>query len=332
VRGKASSPQGKTIQLFPELNSPPPHAARLAPKLRALVGDGVFFGTSSWKYEGWLGSIYSAHRYQTRGKHSTKKFEDSCLSEYAETFPTVCGDFAFYQFPTQEYWDRLFSQTPGDFTFALKVPEDITVSTWPKHARYGRRAGLANESFLNAQTFEQFFARRLEPHRKLLGPLIFEFGTFNKTTFPTPGDFMARLDLFLTALPVGFRYAVEIRNQEYLSPPYLHLLAAYNVAHVFNAWTRMPALDEQARLPDAFTADFTVVRALLRKGRSYEQAVEALQPYREIQDPNEGAREGMRQIAEHSVRTKKSAFIYVNNRLEGNAPATIEAVVDQLVR
>ena len=100
-----------------------------------------------------------------------------------------------------------------------------------------------------------------------VGPLIFEFGTFNKATFPTPADFLARLDPFLEALPEGFRYAIEIRNHEYLSPAYFDLLGSHNVAHVFNAWTRMPALDEQAQLPGAFTADFTVVRALLTQGR-----------------------------------------------------------------
>jgi uncharacterized protein YecE (DUF72 family) len=305
-------------------------AKRLRPRLRALASDGVYFGTSSWKYDGWLGSIYSPDRYITRGKHSTTKFEDTCLGEYAETFPTVCGDFSFYQFPSQDYWDRLFSQTPGDFIFAFKVPEEITVSTWPKHARYGRRAGLPNENFLNANTFEQLFMKRLEPHKRQVGPLIFEFGTFNKSTFAKPADFMARLDPFLASLPKGFRYAIEIRNAEYLSPPYLGVLASHNVAHVFNAWTRMPALDEQAALADAFTADFTVVRALLRKARPYDQAVDAFEPYRETKEPNEGAREGMRLIAEQSVPTKRSAFFYVNNRLEGNAPSTIEAVIERL--
>lgn len=318
--------------LFPELENTPPQAARLKPKLRTLAEKGIYFGTSSWKYEGWLGSIYTEERYQTRGKLSTKRFEDTCLAEYSETFPTVCGDFAFYQFPTVEYWDRLFGQTPKHFLFGLKVPEDITVATWPKHARYGKRAGLPNEQFLNNKTFEQFFIKRLEPHQEQLGPLIFEFGTFNKSTFSTPGAFMARLDPFLGSLPQGFQYGVEIRNQEYLSPAYMNLLASHNVAHVFNAWTRMPTLDEQAQIPDAFTADFTVVRALLPRGRSYEQAVAALQPYAEIREPNEKAREGMRLIAQETVRAKKSAFFYVNNRLEGHAPTTIECVIDRLGR
>jgi uncharacterized protein YecE (DUF72 family) len=160
--------------------------------------------------------------------------------------------------------------------------------------------------------------------------LIFEFGTFNKSTFASVNEFISRLDLFLQSLLKGFRYAVEIRNQDYLSPAYLHMLASHNVAHVFNAWTRMPALDEQAQLAAAFTADFAVVRALLRKGRADNEAVDAFEPFRETKEPNEGAREGMRLIAEQSVRTKRSAFFYVNNRLEGNAPKTIEAVIERL--
>jgi uncharacterized protein YecE (DUF72 family) len=308
----------------------PPQAARLAPKLRDLAEDGIYFGTSSWKYDGWLGSIYSEDRYETRGKFSNAKFEQDCLSEYAETFPTVCGDFAFYQFPTPQYWAKLFDATPDGFVFSFKVPEDITVATWPTHARYGKRAGQQNEHFLDANTFAQFFTSRLEPYEKRVGPLIFEFGTFNKSTFPRRNDFMTRLDPFLSSLPKGFRYAVEIRNQEYLTPDYFGLLAAHNTAHVFNAWTRMPALDQQSRLPGALTADFTVVRALLARGRNYEQAVKTFEPYRLAQEPNEGAREGIRQIAHETRSLKKDAFIYINNRLEGNAPSTIEAVVNSI--
>ncbi len=141
-----------------------PQAARLAPKLRALADRGIYFGTSSWKYEGWVGSIYSQDRYITRGKFSMKKFEETCLSEYAGTFPTVCGDFAFYQFPSHEYWQRLFGAVPASFVFSFKVPEDITVAVWPIHARYGRRAGLPNEHFLNPTPFEQFFTKRLEAY------------------------------------------------------------------------------------------------------------------------------------------------------------------------
>ena len=144
----------------------PPQAARLAPALRSLADRGVYFGTSSWKYDGWLGSIYSQDRYMTRGKLSNAKFEENCLTEYAETFPTVCGDLTFYQFPSEQYWAKLFDAVPENFVFGFKVPEDITVSIWPKHARYGRRAGLANENFLNADVLQRYFTSRLETVRQ----------------------------------------------------------------------------------------------------------------------------------------------------------------------
>src|SRR5262249_8623599 len=251
------------LPLFDDAEGSPPQAARLRPRLRALAENGIYLGTSSWKYEGWLGSIYGEDRYRTRSKFSKSKFEETCLAEYALTFPAVCGDFAFYQFPTAEYWDRLFGSTPAGFLFGLKVPEDITVATWPKHARYGKRAGEPNRHFLDAGTFERFFANPLEPYRDRLGPLLLSFGTVNRGPFKNVGEFLARLDPFLSSLPDGFRYAIEIRNADFLAPDYLGLLASRNVAHCFNAWTRMPSLDDQAQLSDAYTADFTVVRALL---------------------------------------------------------------------
>ena len=108
----------------------PPQAARLAPTLRALADRGVYFGTSSWKYDGWLGSIYSQDRYMTRGKLSNAKFEENCLAEYAETFPTVCGDLTFYQFPSEQYWANLFDAAGSHVAMALgeasQPREDLT--------------------------------------------------------------------------------------------------------------------------------------------------------------------------------------------------------------
>lgn len=308
----------------------PEQAARLRPLLRAQAAKGVYWGTSSWKYEGWLGSIYSPSRYVTRGKHSAKKFDETCLAEYAEVFPTVCGDFAFYQFPTVEYWAKLFAATPEEFFIGLKVPEDVTVARWPSHARYGKKAGLDNEHFLDADILTRLFLKRLEPHSHKVGCLIFEFGTFNKSAFATPEDFHDALGGFLGDLPQGPRYSVEIRNPEYLSPAYFKVLADHNVAHVFNAWTRMPTLDDQVRIPEAFTADFVVARALLRKGRSYEDAVKSFEPYDRTQEPNESARTGLRAIAEKAMESNRLTYLYVNNRLEGNAPSTIEAVAASL--
>ncbi len=306
---------------------PPFDRGRLAERLRRLAAEGVFVGTSSWKYEGWLGQVYTRQRYLVRGVFSQRRFEAECLAEYAETFPVVGGDFSFYQFPSESYWRRLFASAPESLRFGLKVPEQITVKIWPSHERYGAQAGQLNSSFLNVELLEQAFLKRLEPYRDRVAVLIFEFGAFSRQAYSRPRDFFDELDRFLAALPPHFRYSVEIRNPEFLGEDYFDCLRARRVAHVFNAWTRMPELQTQLRMPGAFTADFTVCRALLRRGRSYEEAVRLFTPYDRIRDPNPRGREALRRLIETARRDGRSAFIFVNNRFEGNAPATIEAIV-----
>ena len=300
----------------------------LAAKLHALASEHIYIGGSSWKYEGWLGQIYRRERYLSRGKFSRKLFEADCLREYAETFPTVCGDFAFYQFPTVEFWQRLFQQTPAGFQFAFKVPEQITCKVFPRHARYGPHAGKDNEAFLDARMFHEMFARPLLPYRKKTALMIFEFGAFGPRSFATLGEFLDRLDPFLAALPAEFRYAVEIRNPDFLEKDYFSCLRAHRVAHVYNAWSRMPELRSQIAIPDSVTADFLVSRALLRRGRVYEDAVATFAPYTEIQDPNPEARESMRVLIGRAENERMPLFLYVNNRLEGNAPMTILSLLE----
>jgi uncharacterized protein YecE (DUF72 family) len=313
-----------TLPLF----DPPPSTggfdrAALARRLRALAGEGVWIGTSSWKYEGWLGQIYTRERYLARGRFSKKRFEAECLAEYAETFPAVCGDFSFYQFPPPAYWARLFDSAPPPLRVALKAPEEVTVEVFPRHARYGPRAGMQNPSYLNAEALAALFLEPLAPYGDRVGPVIFEFGARGAS----PREFTARLDSFLSALPATHRFAVEVRNREYLQPRYFDCLRAHRAAHVFNAWTRMPELGQQIAMPHAFTTDFVVVRALLRRGRPYAEAVRIFEPYAEIRDPNPAGRTVLRELIRRMRQERRAAFIFVNNRFEGNAPETIRAVL-----
>jgi uncharacterized protein YecE (DUF72 family) len=301
--------------------------AGLARKLKALAGEGVWIGTSSWKYEGWLGQIYSKDRYTTRGRFSTKRFQQECLAEYAEVFPAVGGDFSFYQFPAPEYWERLFAGAPAGLRWGLKAPEELTAKVFPRHARYGARAGERNESFLDAELFERLFLDALGRNRERVGVILFEFGTFSRQAFTGISEFLTELGAFLRALPKGMRYGVEIRNPEYLGTEYFDCLREHGAAHIFNAWTRMPEIGTQMRMPGAHTAGFSVVRALLRRGRNYEDAVKKLSPYRELQEVNEAVRTALRETIARAREKREPSYIFVNNRLEGNAPGTIEALV-----
>jgi uncharacterized protein YecE (DUF72 family) len=300
----------------------------LAAKLRSAASENIYIGGSSWKYEGWLGQVYTRGRYLSRGRFSKRLFETECLREYAETFPTVCGDFAFYQFPTEDFWRKLFLQAPESFRFAFKVPEQITCKVFPAHARYGAQAGKPNEAFLDARALEEMFLRPLLPHRAKTALLIFEFGTFGRTSFPGLSEFLDKLDPFLAHLPPEFRYAIEIRNPDFLTRDYFACLRTHGVAHVYNAWSRMPELRHQLAIPDSATADFLVCRALLRRGRPYEDAVAMFSPYTEVKDPNPEARESMRALIGRARENKQFLFLFVNNRLEGNAPLTILSLVE----
>jgi uncharacterized protein YecE (DUF72 family) len=77
---------------------------------------------------------------------------------------TVGGDFSFYQFPSSDYWARLFDESPESLTFGLKAPETITVPKWPEDARYGKVAGQVNEHFLDADLFTKAFPKPLSPY------------------------------------------------------------------------------------------------------------------------------------------------------------------------
>ena len=175
---------------------------------------------------------------------------------------------------------------------------------------------------------EEMFLRPLLPYQPKTAVLIFEFGAFGHRSFANLGEFLDRLDPFLAGLPPEFRYGVEIRNPEFLEADYFRCLRGHRVAHVYNAWSKMPELHHQMAIPDSVTADFMVCRALLRRGRMYEDAVATFAPYTEVQDPNPEARESMRVLIGRARENKEFFFLFVNNRLEGNAPMTILSVVE----
>ncbi len=301
---------------------------RLRDRLQDFAARRIYIGGSSWKYEGWLDQIYTRSRYLTRGRFSKKLFEENCLQEYASIFPAVCGDFAFYQFPSETFWAKLFRQTPQTFRWGFKIPEQITVPAWPIHPRYGALAGLTNPTFLDAGLLKQSFLRPLEPYRQQVGVLIFEFGTFAREPLETVADFVKVLDPFLALLPQGWRYAVEIRNADFLKPQFFDCLRAYNVARVYNAWTRMPSIQEQLAIRASHTSELIVARALLKNGRPYEDAVRLFSPYAHVQEVNEHVRAGLREILDMAMVDGRPAFVFVNNRLEGNSPGTIVAITD----
>jgi hypothetical protein len=89
----------------------------------------------------------------------------------------------------------------------------------------------------------------------------------------------------------------------------------------------MPDLGEQIAMPGSFTTDFTVARLLLKPGRTYEEAVNSFSPYKKAKEENSTVREAAKVLIDKAKKGKRPSFVFVNNRLEGNAPTTIAAII-----
>ncbi|HET9134204.1 MAG TPA: DUF72 domain-containing protein [Gemmatimonadales bacterium] len=297
------------------------HVAEVAARLDGLLR----FGTSSWTYPGWTGLVYD-REYPATGASARM------LGEYARwpLFRTVGIDSFFYRPPSAKTLRDYAAQLPPDFRCVSKVYDRITAHTFAnprEKAHWGER----NPDWLNAELFLNEVLGPMQEHFAAnLGPLVFEFQAIAKKDKVGPAEFAAHLDRFFAALPRGVPYAVEVRNAEFLAEPYFAVLREHGVAHVFNAWTRMPAIGEQLLLHDAITAPVLVARALLRPGRTYAQAVDAFAPYDHVQDENPTLRADLVALAKATLELRIPAYLIVNNRAEGCAPLTILAVAERL--
>jgi uncharacterized protein YecE (DUF72 family) len=300
----------------------PDELARVAAALPPLVR----FGASSWNYPDWRGLVY--HRdYPARGAVA------KMLEEYARfpLFRTVAIDSSFYDPPSDATLADYARYLPEGFPCVSKVWNGITVHTFTRH-NDRKRAGQPNPDFLDPDAFlESMWQPYQASFAGHAGPFVFEFGTMSRATGPSPEAFAERLDRFFEKLPREGQYGVEVRNEEFLTPMYFAVLREHGVAHVFNYWSRMPGIGEQLDHEGAITAPFVVARAIVRPGRSYEDAVVEMQPYDRLHDPDPGLRRDLLRLLQTALALRLPAYIIVNNRAEGSAPRTILDLARALV-
>ena len=286
---------------------------------------GVRFGTSSWVYPGWRGQIYR------RDYGSERAFTQESLAEYAQWpwFRVVGVDATFYGPPAAATVARWDAQLPKDFQIVPKVWEHVTIPRFPAHARYGAAAGKRNPHFLDAELFCREVLPPLEPVRHRIGALLFQLQEFPPRVLPHLPRLIERFDAFFAALPTDLRYAVEARTPALLTPAWFAMLRRHRVAHCFNAWARMPSITEQAALALAgggVTPDLRVLRLLTPAGVSYQDSVARFQPFDRLQRPLPAVREEVVEVVLDGMAAGSEAIILANNRLEGNSPATIDAL------
>jgi uncharacterized protein YecE (DUF72 family) len=130
------------------------------------------------------------------------------LAAYADRFPAVELDSVFYREPGSDTVAGWTKATGDSFTFAVRVPRDVT---------HVDRLGIP----LRAARFVE----SLRPLGSRLGCVLF-------TTPPTFECDVARFESILDVMPDGLRTAWEFRHPSWLCPDVLALLAARNASPV----------------------------------------------------------------------------------------------------
>jgi uncharacterized protein YecE (DUF72 family) len=248
-------------------------------------------GTSAFTAAGWEDAFYP----------SGMKPKDY-LTYYSTKFDTVEIDSTFYRAPSAKTVTAWAEKVPPGFLIAAKVPQVIT----------------HEKCLLDCH---DDFAEFIESMNLLAGdkrgPLLLQFPYFNKESFKTGDEFVARLEPFLKALPKGFKFAVEIRNKTWQTARFADLLRAYGVALVLQDQSWMPL---PAAMPfDYLTADFTYIRLLGdRKGIEKQTKV-----WDKVIVNRSRELHSWVDVCRQVIRRGASVFVYVNNHYSGHAPKTV---------
>ena len=237
----------------------------LAPKLRSLADRGVYIGTSSWKYEGWLGDIYTGS--QVRDARQVLAERSSRRRAWPNTprrFPSSAATSASTSSRAIRSGRSCSRRRPAGLRFGFKVPEDITCAKWPTHARYGARKGMENHHFLDAEVFARLFHEPLQAFdrtgllhlrvRHVAQERLRQRRRLRGQARPVPGRAAGGLPLLGRDPQPGVPAARLLRD-----------------AQGARRRPRLQRLDPDAgagatgrRCPTRYTAAFTVIRALLR--------------------------------------------------------------------
>jgi len=164
------------------------------------------------------------------------------------------------------------------------------------------------------------FLKVMDALGEKLGPLLFQFGYFNKKTFIGVNDFLARLVPFLKKLPKDHKFAVEIRNKSWLVSQFVEALRERCVALALidQAWMPRPA--KWFEKFDPITADFTYVRWLGDR-KSIEEQTKVWDKI--IVDRRVELSEWV-EVLKTVHKRKIQILAFANNHFAGFGPGTIE--------
>lgn len=285
--------------------------------LREQLGVALRLGTMSWSFPGWRGLVYAE-------RADPKLLADAGLTAYSKhaLLGTVEVDRSFYELLPPRYFEALSEQVPSDFLFLVKAHEECSLQRFPRHARYGKKQGEVNARFLDASyATDAVVGPSVEGLGSKLGAILFQFPP--QDLGAASSAFPERLAAFLQRLPRGVTYAVEIRNSELLTPAYARALADTGAVHAHNVWGNMPSVLQQARLIPPPARRPLILRWLMRRGDDYEGARSRFQPFSRLVEPDLPNRHDIATLIAKALAHDVPAFVVVNNKAEGCAPATL---------
>lgn len=289
-------------------------AASLPPHLR--------MGTSSWSFPGWQGIVYSRRR-------GTAHLAREGLREYVQhpLLRTVGIDRSYYApIPADDLSGYAGQLLPG-FECCIKAPAAVTS---PVLTGFGRHAG--NPDYLSADRLRSDLLDPLAANFAAhTGPILLQFPPPARSLDASTSAFIEGLDRLLEGVGEGWRCAVEVRDKWALSDGYRRVLTRHGAAHVYNYWSAMPMPGAQARVLPPEDQPFVVIRLLLRPGTWYEEQREVFAPFNQLASPDEAMRRDVLTLIRRAAAAALPTFVLVNNKAEGSAPLTIEALAERYV-
>jgi uncharacterized protein YecE (DUF72 family) len=300
---------------------PAPIRAEIAGLAERLPA-GLRLGTSSWSFPGWAGIVYGDRATAQRLAHFG-------LAAYARhpLLRSVGIDRSFYGPIGAAEFAAYAAAVPEDFRFLVKAHEALTLARFPRHARYGGRAGEPNPL-----RFDAGYARDavvgpcLEGLGTKAGAILFQFPPQPLAELGPPQAFAERLHGFLAALPRGARYAVELRSPALFTPAYAAALAAAGALHCVNVHPAMPSVRAQRALVNGSKDPAWVVRWMLRPGFDYESARERYTPFDRLVDEDPATRSSLARLCLEGSKAGKEVYVIINNKAEGSAPLSAFAL------
>jgi len=157
---------------------------------------------------------------------------------------------------------------------------------------------------------------------------MFQFEYLNKQKMPSKEIFFERFGEFIGTAPNGYRYAVEIRNPNYLSPAFFSFLEAHELGFVYLDGYYMPPIGQIFDKFKPETASFQVIR--LHGGDRLEIEGETGEVWNKVVAPKPTGLKAAAKIVRANAKKRVLTYLNLNNHYEGSAPLSLSRFLDVL--